>query len=193
MKERIESKDATLFFDITDHDLEGYNKFVPYYLHPESIYSVGPEQEQLSRESFRGLESLGAFRADRQSGQGLRTLRRRGPRPGWGHLLRRYRGGSCPKSLARNRWKNCAQQCGKPAEHCTVILSVERRFRKAKRHSKSRDPYPLHPQESQREFFDTISSASAFEMKEILHSTCPFASEWTTSAQDDRYKQILAR
>src|ERR1700704_2497290 len=48
LRERIESKDATLFFDITDHDLEGYNKFVPYYLHPESIYSVG-----LSKSSFR--------------------------------------------------------------------------------------------------------------------------------------------
>ena len=41
LKERTESKDGTLFFDITDLDLEGYNKFVPYYLHPESIYSVG--------------------------------------------------------------------------------------------------------------------------------------------------------
>src|SRR5580692_4653631 len=38
LKQRTECKDATIFFDITDHDLEGYNKFVPYYLHPESIY-----------------------------------------------------------------------------------------------------------------------------------------------------------
>jgi hypothetical protein len=53
--ERIESKDATLFFDVTDHDLEGYNKFVPYYLHPESIYSVG-----LSKSSFRVKVSVGS-------------------------------------------------------------------------------------------------------------------------------------
>src|ERR1041385_8186841 len=33
LRERIESKDGSLFFDITDQDLEGYNKFVPYYLH----------------------------------------------------------------------------------------------------------------------------------------------------------------
>ena len=45
----------TLFFDITDHDLEGYNKFVPYYLHPESIYSVG-----LSKSSFRVKVSVGS-------------------------------------------------------------------------------------------------------------------------------------
>jgi hypothetical protein len=55
LRERIESKDHTLFFDITDHDLEGYNKFVPYYLHPESIYSVG-----LSKSSFRVKVSVGS-------------------------------------------------------------------------------------------------------------------------------------
>ena len=55
LKERIESRDHTLFFDITDHDLEGYNKFVPYYLHPESIYSVG-----LSKSSFRVKVSVGS-------------------------------------------------------------------------------------------------------------------------------------
>src|SRR5581483_5190175 len=55
LKERIESRDGTLFFDITDHDLEGYNKFVPYYLHPESIYSVG-----LSKSTFRVKVSVGS-------------------------------------------------------------------------------------------------------------------------------------
>jgi hypothetical protein len=53
--ERIESKDGTLFFDVSDYDLEGYNKFVPYYLHPESIYSVG-----LSKSSFRVKVSVGS-------------------------------------------------------------------------------------------------------------------------------------
>ena len=51
----IESKDGTLFFDITGHDMEGYNKFVPYYLHPESVYSVG-----LSSSSFRVKVSVGS-------------------------------------------------------------------------------------------------------------------------------------
>jgi hypothetical protein len=55
LRERIESKDRTLFFDVTDQDLEGYNKFVPYYLHPESIYSVG-----LSKSSFRVKVSVGS-------------------------------------------------------------------------------------------------------------------------------------
>jgi hypothetical protein len=55
LRERIESRDGTLFFDLTDQELEGYNKFVPYYLHPESIYSVG-----LSKSSFRVKVSVGS-------------------------------------------------------------------------------------------------------------------------------------
>ncbi|HEX2639818.1 MAG TPA: hypothetical protein VHL50_04575, partial [Pyrinomonadaceae bacterium] len=55
MKEHSECKDGTIFFDITDYDLEGYNKFVPYYLHPESTYSIG-----LSKSSFRTKVSVGS-------------------------------------------------------------------------------------------------------------------------------------
>jgi hypothetical protein len=55
LRERTEFKEGTLFFDVTDHELEGYNKFVPYYLHPESIYSVG-----LSKSSFRVKVSVGS-------------------------------------------------------------------------------------------------------------------------------------
>jgi hypothetical protein len=55
LRQRAECKDGTIFFDITDQDLEGYNKFVPYFLHPESIYSVG-----LSKSSFRVKVSVGS-------------------------------------------------------------------------------------------------------------------------------------
>ena len=55
MRQRTEFKDGTIFFDVTDQDLEGYNKFVPYYLHPTSIYSVG-----LSKSSFRTKVSVGS-------------------------------------------------------------------------------------------------------------------------------------
>lgn len=55
LKERTEFGEGTIFFDVTDHELEGYNKFVPYYLHPQSIYSVG-----LSRSSFRVKVSVGS-------------------------------------------------------------------------------------------------------------------------------------
>jgi len=41
MRERGQAKDGVIFFDVSDLDLEGYNKFIPYYLHPECLYSVG--------------------------------------------------------------------------------------------------------------------------------------------------------
>jgi hypothetical protein len=55
MRQRAECKDGVIFFDVTDHDLEGYNKFVPYYLHPDCTYSVG-----LSKSSFRTKVSVGS-------------------------------------------------------------------------------------------------------------------------------------
>ena len=55
LKQRTECKDGTIFFDISDQNLEGYNKFIPYHLHPESLYSVG-----LSKSSFRVKVSVGS-------------------------------------------------------------------------------------------------------------------------------------
>ena len=45
---------GTIFFDIADRELEGYNKFIPYYLCPQATYSVG-----LSRSSFRTKVAVG--------------------------------------------------------------------------------------------------------------------------------------
>ncbi len=55
IREHSECVDQTIFFDVTGYDLEGYNKFIPYYLHPESVYSVG-----LSKSSFRVKISVGS-------------------------------------------------------------------------------------------------------------------------------------
>jgi hypothetical protein len=55
LRQRTEEKDGTIFFDITDLDQEGYNKFIPYYLHPDSVYSIG-----LSKSSFRVKVSVGS-------------------------------------------------------------------------------------------------------------------------------------
>jgi hypothetical protein len=54
IRERAVSKGEVITFDITDHPTEGYNKFIPYYLHPEATYHVG-----LSRSSFRNKVSVG--------------------------------------------------------------------------------------------------------------------------------------
>jgi hypothetical protein len=55
LRERTECKDGTIYFDITDKEMEGYNKFIPYYLHPKCVYSVG-----LSKSSFRVKVSVGS-------------------------------------------------------------------------------------------------------------------------------------
>jgi hypothetical protein len=55
IRKHSECIDKTIFFDVTGYDLEGYNKFIPYYLHPDSVYSVG-----LSKSSFRVKISLGS-------------------------------------------------------------------------------------------------------------------------------------
>ncbi|HKF21173.1 MAG TPA: phosphoesterase [Candidatus Angelobacter sp.] len=62
LRQRSECKQATIYFDITDYDLEGYNKFIPYYLHPDSVYSVG-----LSSSSFRVKVAVGSNPWIRQS------------------------------------------------------------------------------------------------------------------------------
>jgi hypothetical protein len=55
IREKSECLDGTIYFDVTGYDLEGYNKFIPYYLHPHSTYSVG-----LSSSSFRTKVSVGS-------------------------------------------------------------------------------------------------------------------------------------
>jgi hypothetical protein len=55
IRERSEEKHGTIFFDIADRPLEGYNKFIPYYLHPRATYSIG-----LSKSSFRTKVSVGS-------------------------------------------------------------------------------------------------------------------------------------
>ena len=55
IRARSEERDGTIFFDITDHPTEGFNKFIPYYLHPNAVYSIG-----LSRSSFRTKVAVGS-------------------------------------------------------------------------------------------------------------------------------------
>ncbi len=54
IRERAHCERGVITFDITDQPTEGFNKFIPYYLHPEGTYSVG-----LSKSSFRTKVSVG--------------------------------------------------------------------------------------------------------------------------------------
>jgi hypothetical protein len=55
IRSRAEERNGTIFFDITDHPLEGFNKFIPYYLFPDATYSIG-----LSKSSFRTKVAVGS-------------------------------------------------------------------------------------------------------------------------------------
>jgi hypothetical protein len=44
-----------VFFDVAGHDMEGYSKFIPYYLHPSVTYSVS-----VSQSTFRSKISVGS-------------------------------------------------------------------------------------------------------------------------------------
>jgi hypothetical protein len=54
LRERTMLERGVVTFDITDKLTEGYNKFIPYYLHPAATYNVG-----LSRSSFRTKVAVG--------------------------------------------------------------------------------------------------------------------------------------
>ncbi len=41
IQEHSEYRDGVIYFDLSGFDLEGYNKFIPYYLHRDCLYSVG--------------------------------------------------------------------------------------------------------------------------------------------------------
>src|SRR5260370_33473448 len=49
------SENGVIFFALIDVDLDGYNKFIPYYLFPESTYTVS-----VSTQSFRTKVSVGS-------------------------------------------------------------------------------------------------------------------------------------
>jgi hypothetical protein len=77
LRQRTEEKDGTICFDITDLELEGYNKFIPYYLHPDSVYSIG-----VSKSSFRVKVSVGS-----------NPWSKREPRVNLARVCERYGGG----------------------------------------------------------------------------------------------------
>ena len=48
-------EDGVVYFDLVGDDMEGYNKFIPYYLFPQSTYTVS-----VSTSSFRTKVSVGS-------------------------------------------------------------------------------------------------------------------------------------
>ena len=55
IKGRARQEDGVVFFDLDGYEMEGYNKFIPYYLFPDSTYTVS-----VSPSSFRTKISVGS-------------------------------------------------------------------------------------------------------------------------------------
>ncbi|MBZ5727905.1 MAG: phosphoesterase [Acidobacteriia bacterium] len=55
IKGRARQDDGVVFFDLAGYDMEGYNKFIPYFLFPGSVYTVS-----VSPSSFRTKVSVGS-------------------------------------------------------------------------------------------------------------------------------------
>ena len=55
IREKAREDSGVIFFDLTGHNVEGYNKFIPYYLFPGSTYTVS-----VSPSSFRTKISVGS-------------------------------------------------------------------------------------------------------------------------------------
>jgi len=55
IRRQAQCQDGVIYFDLIGQDLEGYNKFIPYYLFPDSVYTVS-----VSTSSFRTKVSVGS-------------------------------------------------------------------------------------------------------------------------------------
>ena len=55
IRSRASQQDGVVFFDLAGYDVEGYNKFIPYYLFPTATYTVS-----VSPSSFRTKISVGS-------------------------------------------------------------------------------------------------------------------------------------
>jgi len=55
IRTRSRLSNGVVAFDVIDEDMEGYNKFIPYYLFPQAVYTVS-----VSTSSFRTKVSVGS-------------------------------------------------------------------------------------------------------------------------------------
>lgn len=81
IKGRARQENGVVFFDLAGYDVEGYNKFIPYHLFPNSIYTVS-----VSPSSFRTKISVGS-----------NPWTPREPRHNLASICERYGGGGHPR------------------------------------------------------------------------------------------------
>jgi hypothetical protein len=112
IRERSEERDGTIFFDITDLPLEGYNKFIPYYLYPQATYSIG-----LSKSSFRTKVSVGSNPWTKAPPEEMVNL---------AEICERYGGGGHARVGAISFPPDQAEQARKAAEEIVAELRAKK-------------------------------------------------------------------
>jgi hypothetical protein len=112
IRARSEEHDGTIFFDITDLPLEGYNKFIPYYLYPQATYSIG-----LSKSSFRTKVSVGSNPWTKARPEEMVNL---------AEICERYGGGGHARVGAISFPPDQAEQARKAAEEIVAELRAKK-------------------------------------------------------------------
>ena len=101
LRERADQRDGVIYFDVSDLDLEGYNKFIPYLLYPECAVFGGRERVSPTRAKVSvGTNPWKEPDAGRESGVAERKIRRRRTPARGGDLVRPRRSGR-----GRARWR----------------------------------------------------------------------------------------
>lgn len=102
------AENGVIFFDLIGQDLEGYNKFIPYYLFPHSTYTVS-----LSTSSFRTKVSVGS-----------NPWSPAPPRHNLASICERYGGGGHPRVGAISFEIGAVEQARKVAEEIRQELET---------------------------------------------------------------------
>jgi hypothetical protein len=99
--------DGVIFFDLIGQELEGYNKFIPYYLFPNSTYTVS-----VSTSSFRTKVSVGSNPWARET-----------PNHNLATICERYGGGGHPRVGAISFEIGAVEQARRVAEEIREELA----------------------------------------------------------------------
>lgn len=105
-KERAQASGGVIYFDLSGDDLEGYNKFIPYWLHPECVYSVG-----VSASKARAKVSLGS-----------NPWNHRATEQNLASLAERYGGGGHPRVAAISFTPEDLPRARQVAQEITALL-----------------------------------------------------------------------
>ncbi len=106
MRQRCEASDGVIFFDVSDLDMEGYNKFVPYLLHPECVYSVSVSTSPLRAKISLGTNPWNQATADKNLAS----------------LAEKYGGGGHPRVSAISFDPHDLERAKRVARDLTAVL-----------------------------------------------------------------------